>query len=87
MAKKEFTNERLKKLNDLSDVELIEELWAASDPKKELIKALLDRRLKIVINDLKETTKINNQTTKNHNLILIWLTVVIAVATIVLLLR
>ena len=60
MVKKEFTNGILKRLNDLSDIELIEELdrgtFGSGEAYNNLIKALLDKRLKTAIQDLNRNT-------------------------------
>ena len=81
MVKKEFTRQLQKRLNDLSDVELIEELdgqtLGTGETYQNIVKAFLDRSLKITIQDLTEVIQKNNTKTKIHNKILIWLTIVI----------
>lgn len=61
MEEKEFKNHTLKKLNNLSDIELIEELdkatYGGGDVYRDLIKAILDKRLKITIQDLDRNTR------------------------------
>ncbi len=88
MSKKEFTEERPKRLDDLSDIELIEHLdkGTGTTAEREVTQALLDRRLKIVLNDLKEATKKNIQATEKYNdqlvsltRVLVWLTFAMAV--------
>ncbi|MDD5015239.1 MAG: hypothetical protein PHW73_09125 [Atribacterota bacterium] len=69
MVKKEFTNELLKRLNDLSDIELIEELdrptqGGSGSYYNNLIKAILDKRLKTAVQDLTENVKKGNKVTK-----------------------
>lgn len=89
MTKKVFTLEPSKSLNDLSDVELIELMAKAtfSDARMNTIKAILDYRLKIVLNDLKEATKVSIKSTDRQNKYLLALTLIIAVATLLLLLK
>ena len=76
MVKKEFTNETLKKLNDLSDVELIEELekptYGSGEFYNNLIKAILDKRLKTAIQDLDKNTQRYSKT-------LIFLTIILGI--------
>jgi len=85
MVKKEFTRQLLKNLNDLSDVELIEELDAGTMGSGEyyqnVIKGLLDKRLKIAIQDLTENVKRGNETTAKYNKWLVRLTIAIVALT------
>jgi hypothetical protein len=103
MVKKEFTDETLRNWDNLSDVELIELLAKGTHSTGRLssIEALLDRRLKRSINHLKEITEksIVAQDQYSNKLVrltsalviltwvLVGLSLVITIATIVLLLR
>lgn len=78
MAKKEFITEKFKRLDELSDVELIEKLEGrigpVGDMNRDIIKAILDKRLKISIQDLIRKIETLNKTTSFYSLILIILT-------------
>lgn len=75
MTKKDFTNEVPKRLNDLSDIELIEELekgsYGSGDVYESLIEAILNKRLKIVIQDLTKNVQRGNEATTKYNRALI----------------
>lgn len=88
MVKKEFTSKATLELSEKSDVELIEMLEnGLTDPKRDAVNALLDIRLKKVMNYLIEVTKGSARATTFHNWILILLTAVITFLTIVLVIQ
>ena len=86
MVKKQFTKPLQRKLNDLSDVELIEEMdngiIGSGEVYRDVIKAILDKRLKKAIQSL-------DKNTARYSKVLIWLTsllfVIAYIQTIVLL--
>jgi len=84
MVKKEFTKEVQKRLDNLSDVELIEELdgttYGAGEVYRDIIRALLDKRLKITIQDLTKNVKKFNKKSSCYTKILIWLTAIMTLA-------
>lgn len=83
MVKKEFTKGVQKGLNNLSDIELIEELdgstYGSGEVYREIIRAILDKRLKTSIHDLKKVTQKSNEKTEKYNKLLFKLTIVIAI--------
>lgn len=83
MAKKEFTNQLAKELNNESDVELIERLAADSheDSHVNTINAILDKRNKQVTQYLTEIVQKSNKITEKQNKIMIWLTIVVILLT------
>ena len=87
--KKEFTNKIAKEYSEKSDVELVEllEKGTLTPAKQDTIKAILDMRLKKVINHLKDVTEKSANTSSNHNKVLIALTLVLTALTIVLVLQ
>ena len=89
MVKKEFTKEIQKRLNNLSDIELIEELdgqaYGSGEVYREIIRAILDKRLKRSIQDLKEVIQKGNRITEKYSKSLLKLTVVIAILTFLML--
>lgn len=101
MTKKEFTGGRAENFNQMSDVELIEELDKGihSPAAINTIKAILDKRIKRSIQHLIEVIQKSGEVTKEYNGIMInlaeknsqqtkWLitlTIVIAVLTLLML--
>ena len=89
MVKKEFRNQTLRRLNNLSDIELIEELekstYGSGEFYNNLIKALLDKGLKIAVQDLTKNIKNGNEITKKYNKRLVGLTIVIVTLTLLML--
>ena len=91
MTRKVFTEERPMRLDNLSDVELIEHInkCTLTPAERDVTQSLLDRRLKVVLNDLKEATKKNIQATDKYNRqlisltrILVWLTLLMALGVV-----
>jgi len=87
--KKEFTHTLSKAYNEKSDIELIEVLISTDigPSLKDGIKAILDYRLKKVLNHLKEVTEKSSLATARQNRIMIWLTIVLVFLTVVLLVK
>lgn len=101
MTKKEFTGGRVKNFNEMSDVELIEELDKGihSPAAINTIKAILDKRTKKSIQHLTEVIQKSGEITEKYNGIMInlakknsqqtkWLiilTIVIAILTLLML--
>jgi len=87
MVKKEFTEERPKTYNDMSDVDLIEFLdtGTLTTAQRDVVRAILDKRTKRSIQDLKETIEKSNNTAIKYNKWLIGLTIAIAVLTLLML--
>ena len=82
--KKNFTDKDILALDAKSDVELIESLNTTINPVvRQIVEALLNRRLKRVIQDLTDNVKAGNKSTSKYSKVLIWLTVSIALLTIV----
>ena len=84
--KKEFISKRAKEYNEKSDTELIDLI--ANEPSavvQETAKAILDKRLKKVIQFLTEVIQENNQTTGRYNKWIIGLTISIAILTFLML--
>lgn len=87
MVKKEFTEEIPKTYDDMSDVNLIEELskGTLTEGRRDTIKAILDKGTKKTILHLTEVTQKNSEVTEKHNVELIRLTKVIATLTFLML--
>jgi len=85
MSKKEFTDASLMELDNLSDIELIELMnkGILGINGIEVVKSLLDRRLKRSLHDLTETTKKNTRAQDKYNKILIGLTIVLVILTVI----
>ena len=82
--KKNFTDKDILALDAKSDVELIEELNTNLNiVTRQIVEALLNRRLKRVIQDLTDSVKAGNKSTSKYSMALIRLTVAIALLTIV----
>jgi hypothetical protein len=79
--KKEFTAPRPLGFDKLSDIELIEVLDRGTSTPSEIdvIKAILDKRTKITIQDLKNAIVSLNNKSSRYSMILIILTVVLAI--------
>ena len=82
--KKEFTETRPKEFNEKSDIELIEELdkGTYTDTEINVIKAILDKRMKRSIQNLTDVTKISSEKTEKYSQKLISLTWILAILTI-----
>ena len=85
MVKKVFTEQMPKSYDAKSDVELIEDLSRNSTIPENVnvIKAILDKRHKKVIQDQTEVIQKANNTTRVQNWILIFLTIALATLTII----
>ncbi|KPJ56107.1 hypothetical protein AMJ49_05715 [Parcubacteria bacterium DG_74_2] len=84
--KKEFISTRAKEYNKKSDTELIDLI--ATEPSaivQETAKAILDKRLKRVIQFLTEVIENNNKTTVEYNKRITALTIAIAILTFMML--
>ena len=83
--KKEYLSPLSKALSKLSDTELVDLISDTDDSKqRETAKALLHKRLMIVLDDHKESTKLNSEITSKSNRTLVFLTWIIAALTVVL---
>ncbi len=87
MVKKDFTEERPKQLNNMSDVDLIERLdkGTISPAEINVIKAILDKRNKKSIQYLTEVIQKSSEKTEKYNKALVTLTRVIAFLTFLML--
>ena len=85
MVKKVFTEQMPKSYDAKSDVELIEDLSRNSTIPENVnvIKAILDKRHKKVIQDQTEVIQKANNTTRVQNWILFFLTIALATLTII----
>ena len=85
MVKKEFTDRILKEYNSKSDVELIEILGSMgmlTQPRRDAIKTILDKRTKTTIRYLTEVIQKNSKISEKYNQTLIKLTYFIALLTL-----
>lgn len=85
--KKEFTAPRPKKLDELSDIELIEVLDRGTSTNAEIntINAILNKRMKRTIQFLTEVFQKNADITEVYNKKLVNLTIAIAILTFLML--
>lgn len=85
MVKKEFTEPRSGSYNEMSDVELIEELDKGiySPAEINVINAILGKRTKKSIQDLKEVVQKNSVISEKYNNILIDLTKWVLLLTVI----
>ena len=90
MVKKIFTKSLQQKLNNLSDIELIEDIdndsaAVSGEAHRTIIRAILDKRLKKSIHNLTEVIQNSNKKTTKQTNWLIGLTIVIAILTFLML--